>query len=311
MSTLEERIKAMNDKPTLDDIKDLNSSIKQKRLFKPPMPSRYNSLLVQKENNEIDLVSKQKNQVEEYSNKKSLINITPERSPLKTLKKVSEHPLTPFSKLKYNDQGEQIVINEFNVVNKKDGEEEESENSEDEGFNGNDLSKVKGLNDSLKLSILSKKQINSKSELNEEENSKSSSCSKSSSKDSKEDESKAISQEEQEEQEENKIENEEMQEEQGDCEKKHIINTYELEHYEKDYKIKTKIKKTKSKDTNYTKTSISQKKKSETPKLYSNFEEYMKSFDDPTTLNKMTEANTYANSLPQNDEFDSNINLDD
>lgn len=300
MSTLEERIKAMNDKPTLDDIKDLVSSKKQKKLFKPPMPIRNNPSIVQKVNNDVEFVSYSKNQVEEKSDTKKIITTTPEQSPLKTLKKVSEHPLTPFSKLKYNDQGEQIIVNDFEVIYKK----EEGSDSEDEDFNESNLSKAKNLNDSLKLSILNKKQVNSKSQ---EDNSKSSSCSKTSSEESQENESKVISQDEEHE-EENKVES---QEDEQDCNEHNLASIYDFDNCAKDCKMKTKIKTTKSKDTNYTKTSISQKKHSETPKEYSNFEEYLKSFDDPTTLNKMTEANTYANSLPQKDEFDNNINLDD
>lgn len=324
---IENKIRKSERKPLLEEVvEDSKIDISfVKRQFIPPMPSinnvsnkkngvsintslskvNFSKQISEEINAELPIQNEENNNVSEYD----LV-----KSPHKNLKPTKEHKSTPFSKIKYNDKGEEIPLSELRVymklIRSKSRNEENNENLNDVD---DCVINNSGSNEENIYSLNQKESKEKKDRESEEKQ-----CRRSmEDKDNKE-EDEDEDEEDNEESEEESISSEEDKEDGEDEDKEEVedksINkrkSMEGILLNKDINSKKISEKTKSKDTNYTKNTVSKSKDLDitivNKENLTDFEKYQEMFDNTEYLNTITDLNTNKNSFQQENNFDIEI----
>lgn len=327
---IENKIRKSERKPLLEEVvEDSKIDISfVKRQFIPPMPSinnvsnkkngvsintslskvNFSKYISEEINAELPIQNEDDNNVSEYD----LV-----KSPHKNLKPTKEHKSTPFSKIKYNDKGEEIPPSELRVYMKllrsKSRNEENIENLNDVDdcvINNcsSDVENIFSLNQKE-----SKDKKNGDSEVKQDRRSIEDEDNKEEGEDEEENEESEEESIDSEEDKEEDDEEEDKDKDKEEVEDKSINKGKSIEGIllNKDINSKKISEKTKSKDTNYTKNTVSKSKDLDNTIVnkdnLTDFEKYQEMFDNTEYLNTITDLNTNKNSFQQENNFDIEI----
>jgi len=317
---IERNIRKTEIKPLLEDVVEdskVDISIVKKQ-FIPPMPSNNNvsnnknGVSINKSLSKVNFlkhISEEiKTELPIQINKDDINEYDLIKSPHKSLKPTKEHKNTPFSKIKYNDVGEEIPITELRnymkLIRSKSRNDENNNENENENENKSQFDNINSIDNSIFMLINKENKKETQFENNDEDN-------QSEDNEENEENSQGSSSDDEEENEESEV-NDEHEEE-----KKEEIEVYVNKKKSKDgillndLNSKKISEKTKSKDTNYTKNTISKSKDLDNTIVnkdnITDFEKYQEMFDNTEYLNTITDMNTNKNSFPQDNNFDIEI----